>query len=306
MNPEVQFRIPTMEQSLLALPDMALFVEVARAGSFRHAAARLRLPPSTLSRRIAAMEARLGVPLFLRTTRSVSLTSSARPYFERCLEVMEAAERAQATLTTSHSRQAQMRVAMPVDLGVEVLGPVIAAFGDAHPALRIELDLSSRAVDLLRDPVDLAFRIGKPLDDRLVARRIADIAGGVYAAPALLRRMTPLTRTAQLESLPCLDLRTAQGSMHWTVGSRQWDAAPGPCVLAANSVGLLIKLAEEGRGAALLPAQMVQPAVRAGRLVQVLPGEAVPAWPLYAVTAGRNVPRLVRLLVAHVKRALAS
>lgn len=285
---------------------MALFVEVARAGSFRHAAARLQLPPSTLSRRIAAMEARLGVSLFVRTTRSVALTTTARPYFERCLEVMDAAERAQAALTGGHARQAHMRIAMPVDLGVDVLGPIIAAFGDAHPSLRIELDLSSRAVDLLRDPVDLAFRIGKPLDERLVARRIADIAGGVYAAPALLKRVAPLTMAEQLEALPCLDLRTAQGSMPWTVGPRRWEAAPGPCVLAANSVGLLRRLAEEGRGIALLPAQMVQPSVRAGRLVQVLPDETVPAWPLYAVTAGRNLPRLVRLLVAHVKGALAS
>lgn len=283
---------------------MALFVAVARAGSFRQAAARLQLPPSTLSRRIAAMEARLGVPLFVRTTRSVALTSTARPYFERCLDVLDAAERAQAALEGGHARQALMRIAMPVDLGVDVLGPIIAAFGDAHPTLRIELDLSSRAVDLLRDPVDLAFRIGKPLDERLVARRIADIAGGVYAAPALLKRVAPLTRAEQLEALPCLDLRTAQGSMPWTVGPRRWEAAPGPCVLAANSVGLLRRLAEEGRGIALLPAQMVQPSVRAGRLVRVLPGETVPAWPLYAVTAGRNLPRLVRLLVAHVKAAL--
>lgn len=165
-----------MEQSLRALPDIALFVEVARTGSFRHAAARLELPPSTLSRRIAPMEVRLGVPLFLRTTRSVTVTSAAKPYFERCLEVLEAAERAQAALAASHERQTHMRIAMPVDLGLEMLGPAVAAFVDLHPGVKVELDLSSRAVDLLRDPVDLAFRIGKPLDDRVVARRIADIS----------------------------------------------------------------------------------------------------------------------------------
>lgn len=295
-----------MEHSLLALPDIALFVEVARTGSFRHAAARLQLPPSTLSRRIAAMEARLGVPLFLRTTRSVALTAAARPYFDRCLEVLDAAERAQAALKVSHAQQALMRISMPVDLGVEVLGPVIAAFGDAHPGLRIEFDLSARAVDLLRDPVDLAFRIGKPMGDRLVARKVGEIDSGLYAAPDWLRSVPVLSRPEQLVTMPCLDLRTGQGSMAWRVGAKQWDAAPGPCVLAANSVGLLRKLAQEGRGIALLPRHMAEPAERAGRLVRVLPEQSTPVWPVYAVTAGRQVPQRVRLLIAHVKSALAA
>lgn len=302
----MQCRMLKMEQSLSALPDMALFVEVARTGSFRQAAARLALPPSTLSRRIAAMEARLGVPLFLRTTRSVALTSAARPYFERCLEVLEAAERAQAALASAHQRQARMRIAMPVDLGVELLGSAVAAFLDAHPGLRVELDLSSRAVDLLRDPVDLAVRIGRPMDDRLVARKIADVSSGVYAAPGLLRRLAPVTTPDQLATLPCLDLRTAQGSMPWKVGSSRWDAAPGPSVLAANSVALLRRLTEEGRGLALLPDHVAAQGVQDRRLLRVLAGLQTPTWPVYAVTASRAVPRLVGLLIAHLKTQLAS
>ena len=286
------------------LPDMALFVAVARAGSFRQAAARLQLPVSTLSRRIAAMEARLGVPLLLRTTRSVSLTPAATPYFERCVEVLEAAERAQAALTASHTQQVRMRIAMPVDLGVEVLGPVVADFVDSHPGLRVEFDLSAHAVDLLRDPIDLAFRIGKPMDDRLVARQVADIPSGLYAAPAWLRRHPAITQPEQLEQVPCLDLRTAVGSMAWRVGACQWDAAPGPCALAANSVSLLRKLAEGGRGVALLPQHMASASVRAGRLQRVLPSTSTPVWPVYAVTAGRQLPDRVRLLLAHVRSAL--
>ena len=286
------------------LPDMALFVAVARAGSFRQAAARLQLPVSTLSRRIAAMEARLGVPLLLRTTRNVSLTPAATPYFERCVEVLEAAERAQAALTASHTQQVRMRIAMPVDLGVEVLGPVVADFVDSHPGLRVEFDLSAHAVDLLRDPIDLAFRIGKPMDDRLVARQVADIPSGLYAAPAWLRRHPASTQPEQLEQVPCLDLRTAVGSMAWRVGACHWDAAPGPCALAANSVSLLRKLAEGGRGVALLPQHMASASVRAGRLQRVLPSASTPVWPVYAVTAGRQLPDRVRLLLAHVRSAL--
>lgn len=294
-----------MEQSLAALPDVALFVEVARSGSFRAAAARLEIPPATLSRRIAAMESRLGVTLFRRTTRAVALTESARPYYERCLDVLDAATRAHDALVAGRDRQARVRIAMPVDLGVTVLGPIVAAFGAAHPDLRIDLDLSSRAVDLHRDPVDLAFRIGRPLDERVVARRIADVGSGLYAAPALLRRLPPLTEAGRLTAMPCLDLRTAAGSMPWSVGSHRWATAPGPCTLSANSVALLCSLAEQGRGVALLPEHIAEPRVHARRLARVLAGETTPVWPLYAITAGRTVPRRVALLIAHVRGALA-
>jgi DNA-binding transcriptional LysR family regulator len=181
---------------------------------------------------------------------------------------------------------------------------LIAAFADQHPGLSVEFDLSSLAVDLLRDPVDLAWRIGKPMDDRVVARKVAEIASGLYAAPGLLRRLPPITAAQQLTDLPCLDLRTAQGSMPWHVATAHWDAAPGRCVLAANSVALLCRLAEEGRGIALLPRHVAARSVHARRLASVLAGETTPTWPLYAVTASRHAPRLVRLLIAHVKDAL--
>jgi DNA-binding transcriptional LysR family regulator len=193
---------------------------------------------------------------------------------------------------------------MPVDLGVEVLGPLVAAFRDEHPSLRIEFDLSAQAADLFRDPIDIAFRIGNPLDDRVVAREVGKIKSGIYAAPELLRRVTAIETAEQLENVPCLELRTAVGSMAWKVGSRQWNGAPGPWVLAANSVSLLHRLAQEGRGVALLPRHIADPAVIEGRLRQVLPNLPTPTWTVYAVTAKRQVPPQVRLLIRHVKDAL--
>jgi DNA-binding transcriptional LysR family regulator len=252
------------------------------------------------------MEARLATPLLLRTTRSVTLAPSAQAYFERCLDVLDAVTRAQAALDMQHPQRGLLRVAMPVDLGVELLGPLIARYTDTHPGLQVEMDLSSRAVDLLREPVDLAFRIGRTLDDRVVARRIGDIASGLYAAPELLRRLPPIADAGRLETVPCLDLRTAQGSMPWQVGASEWAAAPGPCVLSANSVALLRALAEQGRGVALLACHVAAAGVQSKRLVRVLPGEPTPTWPLYALTARRTVPEPVRGLIAHVRQALSA
>lgn len=297
--------IPNMQQSWETLADMALFVEVARTQSFARAAARLEMPPSTLSRRIAALEKRLGVQLFQRTTRNVALTQLAKPYYERCLEVLAAAQRAQAELERGHVQQGKIRIAMPVDLGVEILGPVIAAYAVGRPGLRIDFDLSSRAADLYRDPVDLAFRIGKPLDNRVVARKIGSIASGLYAAPAYLERSGGVQTAPALPLHQCLNLQTAQGFMPWVVGTQRWPSAPGHCAFAANNVALVRTLAEQGLGIALLPRHLVQHSLQNQKLVQVLAPEPTPQWPVYALTATRTVPADLKQLIAFVKTALS-
>ena len=296
--------IPLMKESWRFLPDIALFVAVARAGHFGRAAERLDMPASTLSRRIAAMEKALGVTLFQRTTRSLALTPLAQAYLVRCEKVLEAAELARATLDAGREQPARLRIAMPVDLGVEVLGPLIAAHLATRPGLQVEFALSSSAADLFRDPVDLAFRIGRALDERVVARRVGAIASALYAAPSFLGARAPLDHPAQLAGVPCLELRTAQGAMPWAVGSHRWPQAPGPCAMAANSVGLLRVLVEQGHGVALLPTHLAAPALARGALAAVLPGEATASWPLYAVTASRTVPGAVSELIAHVRSAL--
>jgi len=295
-----------MHETRFELDDIALFVEVANAQSFARAAARLELPPSTLSRRIGAMEQRLGVRLLQRTTRSVSLTPLAKPYFTACLEVLAAAERARATLDRSKERPARMRISMPVDLGVEVLGPIIASYAAQRPGLGIDFDLSSNAADLLRDPVDLVFRIGRTLDDRVVARRIGSIASGIYASPTFIAGHPPIRQASQLAQIECLNLQTANGPMAWSVGDQRWPAAPGPSGLSANSVGLLRTLAERGLGVALLPRHLAVHSTNRGSLVRLLADENTPRWPLYAMTATRTVPSGIRELIVFVKNELAT
>lgn len=295
-----------MEQWIDTLSDMALFVEVARAGSFRHAAARLCMPVSTLSRRIASLERRLALPLLIRTTRSVKLAPSATPYFERCLQVLEAAMHAHEALETSRQRVARIRVSMPVDLGVDILGPVIADYAAQHPGLGIDFDLSSTTKDLFRDPVDLVFRVGRPLDERVVARKMADIRGGLFASPLYLRQPGTPSVPDDLTRAQCLNLQMAQGPMPWGIGTHRWAQAPGVVVLSSNSVALLRSLAEQGHGVALLPLHIAEPRAREGSLVRVLPRQAVAGWPLFALTATRTLSRQTRGLIAHVREQLAA
>lgn len=295
-----------MEQLIDTLADMALFVEVARTSSFRHASARLSMPVSTLSRRIAALERRLGVQLLVRTTRSVKLAPSAATYFDRCVQVLDAATHAQDALEVSRRRLTRLRISMPVDLGVEMLGPVIAAYAVRQPGLAIDFDLSSLAKDLFKDPVDLVFRIGRPLDDRVVARKVIEVPGGLFASPSYLRHHGTPASPEDLNQARCLSLQMAQGPLPWSVGNASWPGTPGQVTLSANSVALLRSLAAQGHGVALLPLHLAQPYTRQRALVQVLPDEAVRGWTLFALTASRAAPVQVKGLIAYVREQLAS
>jgi DNA-binding transcriptional LysR family regulator len=291
-----------------SLDDMALFVEVARARNFARASAVLAVPPATLSRRIAAMEQRLGLRLFDRTTRRVALTEAARRYFERCEAVVDEARLAHEALRESAvAVSGRVRVSMPVDLGVLWVGPVLPEFTRLHPAVRLELDLSPRAADLAGGQVDVALRLAAVNDPKLVARRIAAIPQGLYASPAYLERRGHPRQPAELSAHDCLCVTSAGRGTRWrlTSSGRATDVAVGGPV-TLNNVGLMRLLAERGLGVAMLPPRLAAAAVASGTLERVLSGWTLPALPVHAVTSSRLQPAAVRTFVDFVAGRFSS
>ena len=197
--------------NLSALLDMTLFVEVARTKSFSLASRNLGVPGATLSRRIAAMEREFGVRLFDRTTRRVELTEAGRRYFERCGRLVDEARLAQEALReTAEQPSGHVRLSMPVDLGVLVIGPLLTDFARQFPGITFDLDLSPRYTDLVGDHVDVAIRLGTVKDDQLVARRIGSIAQALYAATAYLALRGTPTQPADLVEHECIVARGAR------------------------------------------------------------------------------------------------
>eukprot|EP01036_Dinobryon_divergens_P038798 gene38798-50997_t len=167
---------------------MQAFARVVEAGSFTKAADRLGLPKSTISRRLAAVEALLGERLMLRTTRRLSVTEFGAAVLEHARQV---ATEVDSAMALAQHRQAEpsghLRVSMPSDIAMLVLGDTLASFARDHPAITLELDLSPRRVDLVAENFDLAIRMGHlPEDSNLAARRLALFTGGLYAAPGWL------------------------------------------------------------------------------------------------------------------------
>jgi DNA-binding transcriptional LysR family regulator len=289
------------------LRDMALFVEVARAGSFTKAAERLAIPTSTLSRRIQALEKSLRIKLMLRTTRSIELTDAGGIYLKRCADIVDAARVAHENIRDSaNAPRGHLRVSMTGDFGPIFIAPYLAKFRAAYPDITFELDMSPRRVDLTTEPFDLALRIGMLEDSSLVARRLALLRVALYASPSYIATRGSLRRPEDLEVHDAIPTYRGANGAHWTLSNGQEIrriSLKSPVV--ANSLGMIRMLAISGAGIGLLDEAMVSQDVKHGRLVRVLPQWSLDRIPINAVTASRLIPQKTRVLIDFLAEQLA-
>ena len=282
--------------------DLLLFARVADLGSFSRAAERLGMPKSTVSRRVGALESQLGERLLQRTTRKLMLTEFGQAVLEHARHVAEDVE---AASSLAAHRQVQpsgrLRITMPGDLGNLVMAPMLAEFALAHPAIRLEVDLSARFVDLVAEGFDLALRMGDLRDDAsLAARRVAVFTNALYASPAYLRRRGPPSEPEALMEHDALQVTSRTGEpMPWILHRRkqQWRGIP-PTRAMANSPELLMRMALKGAGIAVVNDHFALAHVRRKELVCVLPEwrpAPVSAW---AVFPGRRLmPAKTRVFI---------
>lgn len=274
--------------------DLLLFARIAESGSFTRAAARVGLPKSTLSRRISKLEAVLGERLLQRTTRKLVLTEFGLSLLEHARQVVDQTEAAAALV---QHRQAEpsgkLRISMPPDLA-NGLEDMLAGFMARYPAVRLEVDLSPRRVDLLAENFDLAIRMGDlPDDATLTARRIVRLTTGLYAVPAYIeRRGMPRHPDELLEhDLLCI-LARGGGPMGWQLkdgkNAANWEMPLIPRALA-NSPELLVRLARRGGGITAVSDQYVLNDLKSGTLVRVLPDWRLPEVDGWAVFPGRRL-----------------
>jgi DNA-binding transcriptional LysR family regulator len=305
--------VPKMEQfdgsSGIDPNDLLIFACVAERGSFSRAAERMGLPKSTVSRRLAALEQRMGERLLLRTTRRQTLTELGLQLLEHARQVV--AEVA-AVSSLREQRQAtpsgRLRVSMPSDFANLLLADSLTAFMALHPAISLELDLSPRRVDLLGEGFDVALRMGDLPDDALlVATKLAVFSNGLYASPGYLADHGDLHSPDELARHTAVRLMRGNGEpAPWTLiqGEQRWEGMPVGR-LSANSPEMLMRLARAGAGIAALPDGFTQASLREGALRRVLPAWHLPSNTAWAVYPGRKLmPAKTRALVDMLQRAL--
>lgn len=286
--------------------DLVLFARVAEAGSFSRASERCGLPKATVSRRIGALEAKLGERLMTRTTRQLAITEFGERILEHARRLLEETEAASALAQHRQATpQGTLRVSLPPGFLDELeLVPFLLEFAERHPDVRLELDISPRRVDVIAERFDVAVRVAPRLPDdaTLVARRLIDLEQGLFASPAYLARAGRPSSPAQLlAGHAALRLVSSDGEPHpWRLarGGERWEGLPdGP--IAANSIGLMSTLARHGMGIAGLSARYAASLVAQGLLERVLPEWCLPTMTVWCVTPGRRLlPRRTSVFAA--------
>jgi len=253
--------------------EMAVFVRVVATGSLSAAARELSLSPAMVSRRLAALEARLGVRLVNRTTRSLHLTDEGASYYESCARVLSEIEQANASVSAGRREpQGTLRVALPAAFGNQYVAPLVPQFATLYPAVQLALSLSDRSINLVEDGFDLAIRIAALADSSLAARKLAPNRRVVCASPEYLRRHGAPTSPAELAQHNCLLASDFGGTWEY----KDSDGKPGSVRVGGRYVcdnwEVLREWALAGLGIALKSTWDVRRHLSSGALVSLLPG----------------------------------
>ncbi|AWB22278.1 LysR family transcriptional regulator [Methylobacterium currus] len=264
-----------MEQiGLDRLTGLIAFARAASLGSYTAAARSLGLTPSAVSKSVQRLEGRLGLSLFTRTTRSLTLTPEGRDLHERALRLLREAEAIEQAAVAARSEPAgTLKVTAPLPVGLHLLAPALPRFRARHPRLTIDLRLGDRMTDLIEEGIDVAIRVGDLSDSRLISRRLAPHRVCAFAAPAYLERRGVPRHPDDLVHHDCVNFRfqsTGQ-ALRWPfrVGGRTIELTPDAGIVTDFSDAVAAVLVAGG-GIGISPTYIAAPHVAQGVLVPVL------------------------------------
>ncbi|WP_370425573.1 LysR family transcriptional regulator (plasmid) [Pantoea vagans] len=291
----------------MQIEDLRIYIAVIHAGNFTAAAEQLMLSKQYVSRRMAALEASLGVRLLIRNTRKLSVTDAGLLFAQHAQRILD--EIQEAELAVSEQQQTlrgTFRINLSMSFGMSHLSPLIAEFLSHHPALQFQIELADRYVDVIGEGVDMAIRIGTLADSTLIARPLGELKRVICCSPDYLKRAGTPQHPDELLQHACLRYGR-EGQNGWELqvnGKAKWLAVQGPMV--SNNGEVLRDAALAGLGLVLLPAFIVESALQRGELVTVLDGCQPPPLSLNAVyPQHRQRSEVNRQLLAFLQTRLA-
>jgi DNA-binding transcriptional LysR family regulator len=261
------------------LTGLIAFARAGSLGSYTAAARSLSVSPSAISKSIQRLEQHLGISLFTRTTRSLTLTTEGRDLHERALRLLHDAEEIEQAAKTARAEPAgRLRIATSLPIGLHLISPVLPLFRRLHPKVTIDLRLSDHIVDLIEEGIDLAVRIGDLADSRLLSRRLAPHRLCCYASPEYLATYGTPKHPQDLEAHETVNLRfQSTGQVfRWPfrIGDRDIEIVPSSGVIVDASEAVITTIAAGG-GIGMGTSFMVTPWVKRGELISVLSDFAV-------------------------------
>ncbi len=285
------------------IDEREVFLAVVSSGGFTAAAHKLNTTPAAISRRIKALEERLGIRLLQRTTRKVRLTSAGESYHDNLQRLMHELHCVEDELAEASGKlSGVLKIAAPVSFGQRRLSRTVAEFARAHPAIAITLDLDDKQSDLINEGIDVAVRISHLLDSSLVARPIAPIPKYICASPDYIERMGEPKTITDLLKHRCLHYSVISEREEWKFntpkGEQSLSIKPVYC---SNNGDVLAEMACEGLGLTILPSFLVEDQLAAGKLVRVLKNSKMTPLTLSVVYPSRqHISARVKVLVDYL------
>jgi DNA-binding transcriptional LysR family regulator len=258
---------------MVDLNDIAVFVRVAQFESFSRAAHALGMPVSTVSRKVSALEAELGVTLLQRTTRKLALTSQGRNYFNQCSEPLNLLFDAERVLTqTQNKPEGSLKISVPVVLGQDAFLEFISDFLKNYPRIKIDLFITNLFLDLIAENVDIGIRFGELKDSTLIAKRLGSQVRYVVASPEYLKDRKPPTKPEDLKLHQCVLLNGKNSEAEWELLNGRKCAkirVSGP--ISSRDFQSVSTFVYRGHGVGFLPSTYCNDKIRKGELLRLLP-----------------------------------
>ncbi|HQS03472.1 MAG TPA: LysR family transcriptional regulator [Halothiobacillus sp.] len=302
-------KIATIKRGVVVvdrLDSMRLFIRIAELGSFSAAARQLNVARSVVTRQLVALEKHLGITLLARSTRQLSLTSAGSAYLEKCREILQLVELAEANaIEDEQSPRGHIRITLPFSFGIHPLMPMFGEFMNVHPEISLELEFSDQRVNLIEGGFDLAIRISDRLNPSDVARKIGKSREVIVAASRYLEKNGRPNHPSELTHYECFGyLLATRSSWAFVVdGVLQWFPIHGR--LQATSGDALLTAAISGLGITNAPMFMADQAIRAGKLEILLPEFPTSELGIYAIyPSNRYIPHRVSVLVDYLAQQI--
>jgi DNA-binding transcriptional LysR family regulator len=283
------------------------FVRTVEAGSFTAAARDLNSTPSAISKGVARLEKKIGTRLFLRSTRALTLTQDGQAFFERVAPLLKALDASDDVVASAKTVSGRLRISMSVELAPLLLPRLFGTFASLYPDLHLDIGLTDRFVDLIREDYDVVLRIGSPSQDDLIVRRLVELPTVIAASPAFVTTWGNPQSADELAQLPFA--RYAMGGVIEPIRLADGVAFAPKGRIDCDAGAALIHAASMGLGAAYLLRCLVNDELRSGALVALASHIALPKLPLSILHGfGRTAPARVRLFcdfMAEEAKALA-
>ena len=287
------------------LQAMEMFVRVVETGSFSKAAREFATTQPTVTKQVAATEARLKVRLLNRNTRGVSLTEAGALYYEKCKLIVREAEEADNVVRMRQTQaQGLLRVGSSVAFGRRVIVPLALDFMREHPQLQVDLSFEDRYTDLVAQGIDVAIRMGKLADSALGARFLGTNPWLMAASPKYLRKAGTPKRPQDLSGHETLIYSSVQGRDVWRVLPPRGEAVTVPVTarLRSNNLSAVLAAARSHMGIAALPWYVAADSLASGAIVEVLKGHSLPEQEIHAVyPSPKLVPQKVSAFIAFLQ-----